>query len=139
MAEGVLQLAIPVAPELVGERHCDRSAGIHGALPPGISIIDLKMDRHAHGRRRCAAAPELREVVGEQQRVAIDAEARMHDPLAVLTISPVFLGGAEGAGIEFDRRLAAFDREVRVDANRNGGCRFSHRFSPSERLCSGHE
>ena len=50
MAERILQLAVAVAPELVGQREHGHRARQNGAVPPFVGVVDLQVKRHALGR-----------------------------------------------------------------------------------------
>ena len=95
--------------------------------PSRIFSDILSPSRLATIKARAAAgamvdiATELRKVVAEHQRAAVDAQVAVHDPLAVLCRVPRELNRAEGSDVEVDRRLSADHGQVGHDAGRAGG------------------
>src|SRR5438046_2646886 len=93
-AEGILHVAVAVAPELIGQRKDDRAAGGYGFLEAGVDVrhVQAQHDRPIPlGGRRAA---ELREMVGEHEHGIADLDCGVHQ-LAARSRGPADLGCAE--------------------------------------------
>ena len=114
MPERILELAVAVAPELVGQFDHHARAGIDRAVPPGVGILDLQVQHHADRIGQVRTAMMFGKMVVHHQGRTIDLQMGMHQPAIVGGMAHQFLG-AERLLVEVDGfgRLAAADRQMR--------------------------
>jgi hypothetical protein len=79
MAERVLQLAVAVAPEHVGDRHQDRRAGLDGLFEAGVDVLHVVVNRDRRALQRIRAeCLMVGPLVGQHQHGVADLQAGVH-------------------------------------------------------------
>src|SRR5205085_210247 len=113
MPERVHELAVALAPDLVGERLADDRAGLDRTVPGGVDVADLQVqdDRRALERLRRDDA-ELGELVGEHHLRVAEPELDLHET-AVGYGDPAALLRAERLGVPRRRLVSASRHDVR--------------------------
>lgn len=113
--EGVIELAVAVAPEHVRGGLADVRSGRDGLREHGIGIGDLEGedDRRAADRRR-REHTHLTELVGQMHERVADPELDRHQP-PVGGGYPAKLLGAERLAVEDDGALGVLNDHVRSD------------------------
>src|SRR3954468_20323937 len=113
MAERVLELAVAIAPELVGNRHGDLRAGLDRARDETVDVVDVQVngDRRALERLRPERAP-LWHLIGQHYGRVSNAHGGMHE-LAIGPRHPRGLLRAESQLVEIDRLGRAGTDEMR--------------------------
>jgi hypothetical protein len=119
--EGVLELAVAVAPEHVLDRLPDRRTGGHSLREDGVGVGDVECQHHGcpADRRRCENA-QLRELVGDVQDVAADAQLQRHET-PVGRRDTADLLGAERVTVELAGALGALDDDVSSKSHASDG------------------
>jgi hypothetical protein len=110
--EGVVELAVPVAPERVLKRLADVRASRDGSSEDRVSVGDVEgeHDRRPADRGRGQHA-HLGKLVREVQEAAADPKPYRHQP-PVGQRDPIELLGAEGVPVEGSGALRALNDDV---------------------------
>src|SRR5262245_56276796 len=109
MSEGILELSISVAPELVHERHGDFCSGRNGAIEQGIRILCIYMKHNGctASRTRSESTKIGKFVIQHDDRIS-DFNLGMHDrPARAIMDSTDF--STESFFIKFNRFFGAFN------------------------------
>src|SRR5579863_1331858 len=123
MAEGVLELAVAISPEHIGDGHRDLCAGRGGLRYESVGIFDVKMNDHWRSLQR--ARPKgavLWHLVNEHHGGITYPDAAVHE-LPPWSRQARYLRGTERLLVEINRLARSGADEVwcdRVHPLRNG-------------------
>src|SRR5262245_29369420 len=121
MAEGIAQLAVAIAPELVGKLNHHCCTGIYRSIPPGIRVRHLQVQHHACRVWQILSAMMFWKMVVHHQRVTVDLQMGMHQAAIIRSVTHQ-LFGAKCLSVKFNGFgcAACADGEMWCEA----ACRF---------------
>src|SRR5690606_28032512 len=100
-AEGVLELAVDVAPELGLERGGDFAAGGDGAVPPHLGVVDMDVEVEALGGHGGVAI--VGKEVADKDGTAVDVDLGVDQPVAAFGWHGLAFDAAKGDLVEIER------------------------------------
>src|SRR5690606_1943814 len=100
VAEGVLDLAVAIAPEGVHRLHHRRGTRLDGLLEGSVRILHIKVESHWSSAQGKGALADALPLAAEHDGRVTDADLGVHDALAVRARHAEGLFSAEGLLVE---------------------------------------